>query len=230
MPKKKAITNLFDHIAPHYDQLNHLLSLNVDKSWRRKAVRKILGQAHERVMDMACGTADFSIALAKAGVPSVLGLDISEQMLRIGRQKVQALGLSEIIQLEQGDSEAIAYPDNSFDAVGVAFGVRNYENLELGLQEMLRVLKPGGMLLILQLSVPQGRFLYALYSFYFTRVLPWIGGMISGDKQAYAYLPASVLHFPKPKEFLKILQSCGYTETRQQALSMGLARIFTGKK
>lgn len=230
MPKKKAITNLFDQIAPHYDQLNHLLSLNVDKSWRRKAVRKILEQPHERVMDMACGTADFGIALAKAGVPSVLGLDISEQMLRIGRQKVQALGLSEIIQLEQGDSEAIACSDNSFDAVGVAFGVRNYENLELGLQEMLRVLKPGGMLLILELSVPQGRFLYSLYSFYFTRVLPWIGGLISGDKQAYAYLPASVLRFPKPKEFLRIMQSCGYAETRQQALSLGLARIFTGKK
>ncbi|MDD4361475.1 MAG: class I SAM-dependent methyltransferase, partial [Bacteroidales bacterium] len=148
----------------------------------------------------------------------------------IGRQKVQALGLSEIIQLEQGDSEAIAYPDNSFDAVGVAFGVRNYENLELGLREMLRVLKPGGMLLVLELSVPQGRFLYALYSFYFTRILPWIGGLISGDKQAYAYLPASVLRFPKPGDFLKILQSCGYIETRQQTLSLGLARIFTGKK
>ncbi|MDD4361989.1 MAG: class I SAM-dependent methyltransferase, partial [Bacteroidales bacterium] len=124
MPNKKAIKKLFDQIAPHYDQLNHLLSLSVDKSWRRKAVSKILEFPHQRVLDMACGTADFSIALAKAGVPSVLGLDISEQMLLIGRQKVQALGLSEIIQLEQGDSEAIAYPDNSFDAVGVAFGVR----------------------------------------------------------------------------------------------------------
>ncbi len=230
MPPKNTIKKLFDQIAPHYDQLNHLLSLNVDKSWRRKAVRKILEVPHARVMDMACGTADFSIALARAGVPSVLGLDLSEQMLLLGNQKVQAQGLSDIIQLRQGDSEAIAYPDNSFDAVGVAFGVRNYENLELGLQEMLRVLKPGGMLLILELSVPQGRFLYGLYSFYFTRILPWIGGLISGDKHAYAYLPASVLRFPKPKEFLQIMQSCGFAETRQQALSLGLARIFTGKK
>ena len=230
MPKKKAVKHLFDRIAPYYDRLNHLLSLHVDKIWRRKAVKKVLVVPHERVMDMACGTADFSLALAKAGVPSVLGLDISEQMLRIGRQKIQSQGLSHIIQLEQGDSEAIAYPDKSFDVVTVAFGVRNYENLELGLQEMLRVLKPGGMLLVLELSLPQSRFLYALYSFYFTRILPWIGGLISGDKQAYAYLPASVLRFPKPKEFLQIMQSCGCVETRQQALSLGLARIFTGKK
>lgn len=230
MSKKENIKTLFDQIAPHYDQLNHLLSLHVDKIWRRRAVRQIRKVPHDRVLDMACGTADLSIAMAKAGLPNILGLDLSEQMLLIGRKKVQDYGWADVIRLEQGDSEAIAYPDNSFDVVSVAFGVRNYENLQLGLQEMRRVLKPGGLLLILELSLPQNRYLLKLYSIYFTRILPKIGGRISGDPSAYAYLPASVLKFPKPKDFLRIMQSCEYVQCRQQVLSLGLARIFTGKK
>ena len=194
MPKKERIRQLFDNIAPEYDRLNHLLSLDIDRTWRRRAVRQIADPAHPlNILDVACGTADFSIAIARRTAPGshVTGLDLSEGMLAIGRVKIQKAGLSGTISLEQEDSEEIPYGEGCFDRVSVAFGVRNFEHIGIGLKEMHRVLKKGGRLVILELSVPQNRLMRWLYNLYFLKVLPVIGGKVSGDRGAYEYLPDS---------------------------------------
>lgn len=230
MPDKQKIRSLFDDIAPDYDKLNHLLSLNVDKFWRRRALREILdGAPGLNVLDIACGTCDFSIAIArKLREGKVVGLDLSEGMLEVGRTKIQEAGLEDKIELMVGDAESLPFEDGSFDRVTVAFGVRNFENLRRGLSEMRRVLSAEGKLVILELSVPQNRFLFALYKLYFTKILPLIGGAISGNKGAYNYLPASVIAFPKPAEFMRILEDCGYGRVTHHSLSFGLCRMYTG--
>lgn len=228
MAKKNFIVNLFNDIAPTYDKLNHILSLNVDKSWRRKAVRRIVSNHPQTVLDIACGTGDFAIAIAQAGVPTVIGADISEGMLEVGRQKVKALGLN--IELRLDDSEQLHMDDNSVDAVSVAFGVRNFEHLQKGLNEMHRVIRPGGMVCVLELSVPSNPILLALYKLYFLHVLPFFGGLISGNREAYKYLPNSVLNFPKPAAFCAMLQEAGFQQVEAKSFTFGLCRMFIGHK
>lgn len=217
---------MFNNIAPTYDKLNHILSLNVDKSWRRKAVERIVSRKPQRVLDIACGTGDFTIALAKAGVPEVLGIDISEGMLEVGRKKVADLGLN--IEMKIDDSECLSLADDSVDAISVAFGVRNFEHLQQGLNEMHRVIRPGGEVCVVELSVPQNPILLWGYKLYFLHVLPFFGGLISGDKKAYKYLPQSVLNFPKPDAFCAMLSEAGFKEVKARSFTFGLCRMFTG--
>lgn len=229
MAEKETVKRLFNDIAPRYDLLNHLLSLNIDKRWRRKAVKE-LGSGQEELLDVACGTGDFAIAAVRAGVKKVTGIDISANMVDIGARKVRSLGLSDRITLEIGDSEQMRFPDASFDAVTVAFGVRNFEHLEQGLREMCRVLRPGGKAFILEFSMPDRFPMKQLYTFYFRRILPWVGGWISGNKGAYAYLPESVMRFPQGKTFLDIMARCGFVQPGQRKFTGGIARLYTGQK
>lgn len=231
MPKKENIRNLFDDIAPDYDKLNHILSLDIDKSWRSKAIREIVERDTPlNILDVASGTGDFAIGTARKAADGshITGIDLSEGMLKIGREKIAKEGLSEMISMQEGDCEALPFPDGTFDRVTVAFGVRNFEHLETGLNEMLRVLKPGGKLVILELSVPSNPLLLALYKLYFLHILPAIGGKVSGNKGAYRYLPASVLHFPKPETFMKMMSGCGYSEVRHRAFTFGICRMYIG--
>lgn len=228
MAKKNFVVKMFDDIAPTYDKLNHLLSLNVDKSWRKKAVRRIMQHRPKRLLDIACGTGDFAIALAQAGVPEVMGVDISEGMLEVGRKKVAELGLN--IEMKVDDSECLSMSNDSLDAISVAFGVRNFEHLPVGLGEMCRVLRPGGMLCVLELSVPSNPILLWGYKLYFLHVLPFFGGLISGNREAYSYLPASVLNFPKPDAFCQMLRTAGFEQVEAKSFTFGLCRMFIGIK
>ena len=228
MAQKEFVKNMFDDIAPTYDKLNHILSLNVDKSWREKAVRRICKTQPQHVLDIACGTGDFAIALAQAGVPKVTGIDISEGMLDVGRAKVRELGLD--IGMQVDDSEQLSFPADTFDAVSVAFGVRNFEHLQLGLNEMQRVLRPGGLVCIVELSVPQNPLLLWGYKLYFLHILPLIGGLLSGNRKAYRYLPVSVLNFPKPDKVCQMMREAGFQQVEAKAFTFGLCRMFTGIK
>lgn len=224
---------MFDSIAPEYDRLNHILSLDIDRTWRRRAVKQIVDTSSPlNILDVACGTGDFAIAIArKAGAGSrVTGIDLSEGMLAIGREKVARAGLSGIVGLEHGDSEEINYGEGSFDRVSAAFGVRNFENIGTGLEEMYRVLKKGGKMVILELSVPQNKAMAWLYSLYFIRILPAIGGLFSGDRKAYEYLPASVMHFPKPSEFKAMMKDAGFRDIVHKAFTLGICRMYIGTK
>ena len=229
MAEKETVKNLFDDIAPRYDLLNHLLSLNIDKSWRRRAVRE-LEAGQEELLDVACGTGDFAIAAVRTGVKRVTGIDISAGMVDIGKRKVEALGLSGRIALEIGDSEQMRFPDNAFDAVTVAFGVRNFEYLEQGLREMCRVLRPGGKVVILEFSMPDRFPMKQLYTLYFRRILPLFGGWISGNRGAYVYLPESVMRFPQGKAFLDIMGRSGFVRAARRKLPGGIASLYTGEK
>lgn len=182
------------------------------------------------VLDIACGTGDFTIELAQKGVEKVIGVDISEGMMKIGLQKVEDAGLSDRITMHVDDSESLSLADNSVDAVSVAFGVRNFEHLQIGLNEMKRVIRSGGTVNVLELSVPSNPILLWGYKLYFLHILPFFGGMISGNKDAYKYLPASVLNFPKPAVFLSMLEAAGFKECRQRSFTFGLCRLFTGVK
>ena len=274
---------MFDSIAGDYDALNHILSLDVDKIWRKKALKQIVdAPAPARVLDLACGTGDFSIAIAKAlsrshkrvGTPieahvkasvkapveapakapveaqvtstgfvtgdsgrsdlmtkgHVTGVDLSECMLAVMREKVQKAGLTEMISIEEGDGENLRFPDNTFDRVTIAFGIRNFENREKGLREMLRVLKPGGRLVILELSRPENKIIRWFYDLYFLHILPKIGGKVSGDNAAYAYLPASVAAFPGKKEFMATMREAGFRAVTHKAFTLGICRMYTGEK
>ena len=229
------IALMFNDIAPTYDKLNHVLSFNVDKIWRRKAVKRvkkaIAGIENPLILDVACGTADSTIALAKINENvRVNGIDISDGMLKIGEDKVEKLGLGDRITLSKSYAEDIDFQDDTFDAVMVAFGVRNFANREKGLKEILRVLKPNGTLLVLELSEPQNVIVRWLYNLYFKNVLPWIGKRVSGNAEAYRYLQKTVEKFPMPKEFLALLDACGYKEIRHKSLTLGLCRIYQAKK
>lgn len=230
MAKKEAVKEIFNDIAPKYDLLNHFLSLNIDKRWRRKAIKYIRPEEKGELLDVACGTGDFSIAACRAGVQKVTGIDISANMVAIGQKKVEALGLASSIVLQTGDSEKIEFEDGCFDVVTVAFGVRNFEHLKTGLNEMRRVLKKGGKVIILEFSMPEHFPMKQLYQFYFRRILPVLGGWISGNKGAYTYLPESVMKFPQGKAFLEILKESGFEHTTQQKLTFGIASIYVGVK
>lgn len=222
---------MFDHIAPRYDLLNHTLSANVDRWWRRRVVRIVRRMAPHRVLDLATGTGDLAIGLAR-GIAhvQVLGIDLSEQMLAVARAKVAARGLDDRIVLDQGEAEYLAVANASVDVVTVAFGVRNFGDLEAGLREMARTIKPGGHAVILEFSRPRNRIFRALYEFYSYRVMPRIGGLVSKDKRAYEYLPASVGEFPAPDRFLEIMARAGFAECRARSLSFGIAQIYIGKR
>ena len=230
MADKNFVRSMFNNIAPTYDKLNHILSLNIDKIWRKKAVKRIcknLRNSEAHVLDVACGTADSSIALAKAGIPFVTGVDISEGMIKVGEEKIKSLNINNI-NLKVEDCENLSFEDNSFDSAFIAFGIRNFEDKKKGLNELRRVLKDNGHLLILELSVPQNKILLSLYKLYFLHILPFIGKKISGDSKAYTYLPNSVINFPKPKEFMAIMEECGFKNVKQKALTFGLCRIYEG--
>lgn len=221
---------MFNGIAPKYDLLNHLLSLGIDKAWRRKAMRELERGAKDRVLDVACGTGDFSIEALRHGVRQVVGVDISENMLAVAREKARDKGLEEQLEFLYGDSEQLTFPDENFDAVTVAFGVRNFEHLERGLREMCRVLRPGGRVVILEFSTPDRFPMKQLYRFYFKHILPRVGGLVSGDRGAYEYLPASVFAFPQGDRFLDIMRACGFRDVRRRPLTFGIATLYTGEK
>ena len=223
---------MFDSIAGDYDSLNHILSLDIDKIWRKKALKQIVdAPAPVQVLDLACGTGDFSIAIAKALAGGhVTGVDLSEGMLAVMREKVDKAGLGGMISIEEGDGENLRFPDNTFDRVTIAFGIRNFEDRPKGLKEMLRVLKPGGRLVILELSRPENKVIRWFYDLYFLHILPKIGGKVSGDKAAYAYLPASVAAFPGKKEFMATMREAGFRTVTHKAFTLGICRMYTGEK
>lgn len=192
---------------------------------------KVVGAGpKELVLDIACGTGDFSIEALKHGVKRVIGADISENMLAVAREKAKKRGLADRLDFQYGDSENLSFETDTFDAVTVAFGVRNFEHLELGLTEMCRVLNPGGKVVILEFSTPEHFPMKQLYNFYFKNILPFVGGLISGDRKAYEYLPASVFAFPQGEEFLNIMRNAGFSNVSQRRLSFGIASLYIGKK
>ena len=229
--KKTQISRMFDNIAHRYDFLNRFLSLGIDKVWRRKALDQLKGKPIDQMLDVATGTADLAIAASHyLPVQKIIGLDISKEMLRYGQQKIDQKSLNSTIELQLGDSENLPFEDNTFDALTVAFGVRNYENLEKGLAEMLRVLKKGGKVVILEFSKPTVFPLKQFFSIYFKYLLPIIGKLGSKDPKAYQYLHDSVQAFPEGNEFLNILSKTGYQSSRCIRLSFGICSIYVGVK
>ena len=228
--KRNSVASMFDEIAPSYDFLNHFLSFGIDKLWRRKAIKIISGiHADPEILDVATGTGDLAIAALKLNPKHVTGIDISENMLKAGREKIEKLGLSGRIELMTGASENIQFPGNSFDVAMSSFGVRNFADTLAGLKEMGRVLKNGGLIMVLEFSRP-ARFPFSqLYRFYFLHVLPLIGRVFSKNLSAYRYLPETVMKFPENNEFLDLLKSAGFTEVKQKRLSGGIASIYTGR-
>ena len=228
--KKAEVRSMFNNIAPHYDFLNHFLSLGIDIRWRKKLVKLMKQQNPSRILDAATGTADLAIAASKIADVTIIGIDVSEQMLEIGETKIKDKRLQDKIKLMSGDSEALDFNDQEFDAVMVAFGVRNFENLNKGLKEFYRVLKPGGIAYILEFSQPQGMIFKSLFGLYFKRILPLLGRIISKDINAYTYLPESVDKFPYGEDFQKILTEAGVWKTRLISLTNGVASIYLGYK
>ena len=230
--KKEQVEQMFDNIAPTYDKLNHIMSLNIDRVWRRRVMRIVRRAKAHKIMDVATGTGDLAIAMAKrVDRTQILGVDLSEEMLAVARRKVEKQGLEERIMLEKGDAENLSMvTTESIDAATVAFGVRNFENIERGLSEIYRTLKPGGKLVVLEFSMPKNRLVRWVYSQYAHRLLPRIGGMISKDKQAYTYLPDSVEEFPAPERFAEMLRSVGFTRVKTRSQSFGIAYIYDATK
>ncbi len=228
--KKKQVTQMFNGISRSYDTLNRIITLGVDVLWRKRVVREIQKHKHDVLLDIATGTGDLVIALSKLKTKKIIGLDISPGMLEIGKQKVKAVGLDQRIDMQLGDSEALAYDDNTFDGVTIAFGVRNFEHLDLGLQEICRVLKPQGTLVILETAVPQNPILKSLYSFYTQKVMPFIGKMFSKNRTAYQYLSDSAAAFPCGKAFHNILKKNGFISIEDFPQTLGVASIYVGKK
>ncbi len=232
VPKKEKVQQMFDNIAPTYDKLNHIMSLNVDKLWRRHALKEIVDGTPQRILDVACGTGDSTISIARAAAEGtkVTGADISEGMMALVTEKAEKAGVLDRIDLQVADGEALPYEEGTFDRVTCAFGIRNFEHKEKGLGEFRRVLRPGGRAVILELSVPQNKVLRWAYDLYFLHILPWVGGKVSGDKAAYKYLPASVHNFPAPKEFCRMMEEAGFRSVRFRTFTFGLCRMFTGER
>ncbi|MDX2304820.1 MAG: bifunctional demethylmenaquinone methyltransferase/2-methoxy-6-polyprenyl-1,4-benzoquinol methylase UbiE [Microscillaceae bacterium] len=228
--KKEQVAQMFDNISPRYDFLNHFLSLGIDLWWRKKAIATLKQEKPQLILDVATGTADFAIAALRLKPQKVIGIDISEGMLGFGREKLKKKNLSHQIELLSGDSENLNFPDNYFDSVIVSFGVRNFENLEKGLQNIYRVLKPGGSLVVLEFSKPRYFPFKQLYNFYFNSILPYIGRVFSKDQSAYRYLPESVKAFPDGKSFLGILEKIGFNNTQCKPLTFGISSIYKGSK
>jgi len=224
--KKLKVEAMFNDIAPKYDFLNHFLSLGIDIRWRKK-VRKLLTPYQPKIMlDVATGTGDLAIELSKLKPEKIIGLDIASNMLNIGKEKIKTKKLDQVIEMQLGDSEDLPFDDHTFDAVTVAFGVRNFENLQKGLKEMNRVLKPGGIAAILEFSKPKAFPVKQVYNFYFKYILPGFGKLVSKSKDAYTYLPESVNIFPEDKDFLKELEKAGFIKNSQKRLTMGIATLY----
>lgn len=228
--KKEQVAKMFDNISHRYDFLNSLLSLGIHKGWRKKCVGILAKRNPETILDVATGTADFAIECAKLKPLKITGVDISEGMMKVGREKISKAGLENIITLESGNAETLSYGDNSFDAIVVGFGVRNFQDLEKGLKNLNRILKPGGKIVILEFSYPTNFLIKAGYSFYFSYITPLIGKIFSKDPRAYTYLMESVKAFPNNENFVSVLNSCGFTQTSFKSLSFGVAAIYEGSK
>ncbi|HMR91009.1 MAG TPA: bifunctional demethylmenaquinone methyltransferase/2-methoxy-6-polyprenyl-1,4-benzoquinol methylase UbiE [Chitinophagaceae bacterium] len=229
--KKEQVAEMFDRIAGRYDLLNRFLSARTDIRWRKKAIKRLKKDKPATILDIATGTADMAIRTCRLLNPDkITGIDISEQMLEIGRKKVEKEGLSQKIELQKGDAETINFADSSFDAGMVAFGIRNFENLERGLQEINRVLKPGAQLVILEFSRPRNGFVRRFYNLYMKLVAPQVAKMFSQNKEAYEYLCASANAFPDRQNLVSILKNCGYTDTGYTPLSLGICCIYSARK
>ncbi|MBQ9313380.1 MAG: bifunctional demethylmenaquinone methyltransferase/2-methoxy-6-polyprenyl-1,4-benzoquinol methylase UbiE [Bacteroidales bacterium] len=228
--KKENIGSLFDNIAKYYDSLNHILSLNIDKYWRRKAV-KMLDKKVLHLLDVATGTCDFAIEIIKQEkAEKITGIDLSNNMLEIGQKKINQQWLNERIHLQQEDCTQLTFEDNTFDAITCAFGVRNFNNLSKGLNEMFRVLKPKSKIIILEFSYPKNKVVRYFYDFYFTKILPLIGKFVSKDKQAYNYLPMSVKNFIWGEKFLEQMEKAGFKNTKYKTLTFGICTIYSAEK
>jgi len=228
--KKEQVAEMFDNIAHHYDFLNHFLSMGIDKIWRRKAIGELKQLQPKRILDIATGTGDLALTALKLNPTEIVGIDISEEMLVFERRKIDKAGKSDIIHFAKGDSEQLRFADQSFDAAMAAFGVRNFENLQLGLNEIFRVLSPGGKAVILEFSQPQNFFFKTLYHFYFFKIVPYFGKMFSKDNRAYSYLPESVNAFPDGERFLEYMKNAGFCNLKNRSLTFGIASIYTGEK
>lgn len=228
--KKEQVATMFNNISKKYDFLNHFLSLGIDIYWRKQAIKILKKHKPEQVLDIATGTGDFAIEALKANPTKIIGVDISEGMLAVGREKMIKKGYEERISLELGDSENLRFEDNTFDAVIASFGVRNFENLEKGLAEMNRVIKPGGIIIVLEFSKPYMFPFKQLYNFYFSKILPLIGRITSKDQTAYSYLYESVQAFPDGNDFLAVLNKVNFKETKWKPLTLGISSIYIGKK
>ena len=240
-PEKKVMTTesnssspiaaMFDSISPRYDFLNHLLSLNIDKSWRRKTVKAVASRHPQHILDLATGTADLAIQLAKKMPQAQIeGLDLSEKMLEIGQDKVKKQGLENQISLQQGDAAHLPFGDDTFDAITIAFGARNFEDLTSSLEEIRRVMRSEGRLFILEFSMPTKFPFKQAYKLYFSKILPKIGSWISKDKNAYSYLSTSVQNFPSPDTFANILKENGFQQVEKKAFSLGIAILYSARK
>ena len=228
--KKEQVATMFDNIAHKYDFLNHFLSLGIDKLWRKKSVKLLLNRPSSTILDIATGTGDFALEALKLNPEKIIGVDISTGMLEVGNKKIIKKGLQNKIELLKGDAENLSFNDNYFDAITVGFGVRNFENLEKGLIEMHRVLKPNGTAIILEFSKPEKFPIKNLYNFYFKYILPGLGKFFSKDNSAYTYLPESVEEFPHGDRFIKILEKCNYKNCRTINLTFGIASIYYCEK
>lgn len=230
--KKEQVAEMFDNIAHSYDRLNHLLSFGIDILWRKKAIRMMKKISPDKVLDIATGTGDFALEAARMGVNAteIIGVDISNGMLEIGREKVRKKSLEKLIDLRYGDSEDLPFDDGYFDAVTAAFGVRNFENLQQGLIEISRVIRKGGSAYILEFSKPTLFPFKQLYWLYFKAVLPLVGKFVSKDNRAYTYLPESVQAFPQGEEFLSIMRASGFDKVYRKSLTGGIASIYVGEK
>lgn len=226
--KKEQVQQMFDNIAHKYDFLNRFLSLGIDVGWRKKAIKMLAEHEPKKILDVATGTADFALATLPLQPEEIIGVDISEGMLDVGRKKITDQGITNV-KLEYGDSEQLRFEDNQFDAVIVAFGVRNFENLDQGLAEINRVLRPGGVAMILEFSKPTGLF-GLIFSIYNKTLLPLWGKLFSGDSAAYTYLPESVAAFPEGDEFKQIMRSLSYRKVNDRRLTFGVCSIYTGIK
>jgi len=228
--QRERTAEMFNDIAGSYDFLNHFLSIGIDKSWRKKAIKLLNGQQPKHILDIATGTADLAIQSLSLNPEKVTGVDIAEKMLEIGRQKIRKKDLEDRIELQCADACALPFPDNTFDAVTVAFGVRNFENLNKGLAEMNRVMKGGGMAVILEFSNPKRFPMKQMYNLYFRGILPAIGKLVSRHSSAYTYLPETVKAFPDGSKFVNIMEDSGYEHVERHILTFGVASIYTGIK
>lgn len=228
--KKQQVAEMFNNISKNYDFLNHFLSLGIDILWRKKAIKYLKNDRPKHILDIATGTGDFAIEALALKPEKITGVDISEGMLEVGKAKMKKKGLDNIIELQLGDSEKLLFEDNTFDAVIVSFGVRNFENLEKGLTDMNRVLKEGGKAVILEFSKPTKFPFKQIYNFYFKAILPKIGKLISKDNAAYTYLPESVDAFPYGNDFLKVLERAGFKNNKCKPLTFGVSSIYIGQK
>jgi|TARA_B110000879_G_scaffold115991_1_gene154277 demethylmenaquinone methyltransferase/2-methoxy-6-polyprenyl-1,4-benzoquinol methylase len=228
--KKEQVAEMFDNIAHKYDFLNHILSMGIDILWRKKAIQLLKPYKPKQILDIATGTGDFALEALALNPDKIIGADISRDMLAVGVEKIKKKGLQDKISFQYGDSENLPFETDSFDAIIVSFGVRNFEDLEKGLSDMRRVLKPKGAVAIIEFSKPKSFPIKQLYSFYFKNILPGIGKLISKDARAYTYLPESVEAFPHGVDFVKIMDKVGYTNVKAYPLTFGIASIYLAEK